>query len=289
MRSGLTTSIIVHTIIFALLAVGLPAWTSKRSYEAQIVTVEILPISELTNVKPKQAKATPEPNKEVITKNEPKISRPEPTQKPEDTIKVEPLPKPAVKPVEKKESLKVKPEDKPTPKPEVKKPDEEKKPKPQAAEDDFAAVIKSVEEGRKKEEDKEKDKETEENFDEAVDFLSNAKESQYKEGVPMSISDKDAIRQQIMNNWSLDGGAKEIQNMVVTIRLSVQPDGTISKSEIVNQSKYNSDTFFRAMADSAMRAIIKSSPLQNLPADKYDVKDGWRELEINFDPREMVY
>ncbi len=291
MRPGLKTSLILHACIFLLLFLGLPVFNRDRSYEDQVVTVEILPISELTNVKPKQAKKE-EPKKEAITQNAPKISKPEPVQKPEEIIKVDPLPKPVIKKEEPKESLKVKPAEKPQPqpKPEEKKPEPKKEEKKtEVKQDDFAAVIKSVEEGSKKEDEKEKDKKIEESFDEAVDFLSNAKESQYKEGVPLSISEKDAIRQQIMKNWTVPSGAKDVQNTVVTLHLNVQPDGKIGKVEIKDTSRYKSDAFFRAMADSAMRAVHKSSPLQNLPADKYDVKDGWREIEVNFDPSEMVY
>lgn len=290
MRAGLKTSLIVHACVFILLFFGLPTFNRDRSYEAQVVTVEILPISEITNVQPKQAKPKVVEKKETITKTPPKISKPDPAKKQPNNVKVEPLPKPIVKKEEpKKESIKIKQEDKPKPKPEEKQPEEKKEEKPKASEDDFAAVIKSIEEGNKQDDEKEKDKEEKVDFDEAVDFLSNAKESQYKEGVPLSISEKDAIRQQIMKNWTVPSGAKDVQNTVVTIHLNIQPDGTVSKTEIVNQARYNSDSFFRAMADSAMRAIYKSSPLQNLPADKYDVKDGWREIEINFDPREMVY
>lgn len=289
MRPGLKTSIIVHLCVFLLLFFGLPTFNSDRSYEAQVVTVEVLPISELTNVKPKQA-APKVPEKKEPTKTLPKISKPEPKHKPEpQKVKVENLPKPTEKKEEpKKEAIKIKKEEKL--KPEEKKPEEKKEQKKEkSSEDDFAAVIKSVEEGHKQPEEKEDNKEEEVNFDQAVDFLSNAKDSQYKEGIPLSISEKDAIRQQIMKNWTVPSGAKDVQNTVVTIRLNVQPDGTISKSEIENKARYNSDPFFRAMADSAIRAVYKSSPLQNLPAEKYDVKDGWRELEINFDPREMVY
>lgn len=289
LRSGLKTSLILHASIFILLFVGLPVFKSKRNYEDQVVTIEILPISEITNVKPKQAKPQSDPKQEVLAKTAPKISMAEPQKKPEDQVKIEPLTKPIIKPEPKKEALKVKPENKPKPKDEEKKTEEKQKDKPKVSEDAFAAAIKSVEEFKEKDEKKNDKTEEKVDFSEVEDFLSNAKESQYKEGLPMSVNEKDAIRQQIMKNWTVPSGAKDIQNIVATLHLNVQPDGTVSKVEIVNQSKYNSDPSFRAMADSAMRAVYKSSPLQNLPADKYDVKDGWRELEINFDPREMVY
>lgn len=289
MRPGLKTSLIMHTVAFIMLFAGLPVFKSKRNYEEQVVTVEILPVSEITNVKPKTAKPKTDPNKEVITKTAPKISLNEPQKKPKDDVKVESLPKPALKPEEKKEALKAKPEDKPKPKPEEKKPEDKKKDKQAIPDDAFAAALKSIEEFQEKDDKKQDKPEEKVDFSAVEDFLSTAKESQYKEGLPMSVNEKDAIRQQIMQNWTVPSGAKDIQNIVATLHLNVQPDGTISKVEITDQSRYNTDPSFRAMADSAVRAVYKSSPLKNLPAEKYDVKDGWRELEINFDPSEMVY
>ena len=39
------------------------------------------------------------------------------------------------------------------------------------------------------------------------------------------------------------------------------------------------------LAESARRAVQVCSPLQNLPVEKYE---QWRELTINFDPKEML-
>ncbi len=105
---------------------------------------------------------------------------------------------------------------------------------------------------------------------------------------PLSINEKDSIRQQFMKNWKIPFGSSDRQNSVVTISVKLQPDGTVSKSEIVNQARYNEDKEFHKLADSALLAVNKSSPLLGLPANKYDIKGGWKELEINFDPREMV-
>ncbi len=289
MRPGLKSSIALHTCIFLLIFLGLPVFTAKRSYEDQVITVEVLPVSALTNVKPKQAKPKTNPiKKEVITKEAPKISVQE--KKLQEQVKTEPLPAPVIKKEEKKETIKPEEPEKIKPKQEKKKQETKKEDKPKVSDDAFASVLKSVEEFRETEQDKKENKEEEKvDFSQVQDFLSNAKESQYKEGVPLSLSEKDAIRQQIMKNWTVPAGAKDIQNTIVVLKINVQPDGTISKVEIKDQSRYNSDNFFRAIADSATRAVYKSSPLQNLPPDKYDVKDGWQELEINFDPRDMVY
>ena len=36
---------------------------------------------------------------------------------------------------------------------------------------------------------------------------------------------------------------------------------------------------------SALRAVMRSSPFKNLPADKYD---SWSEVVVNFDPSELL-
>ena len=61
----------------------------------------------------------------------------------------------------------------------------------------------------------------------------------------------------------------------------------VKTAEIVSEmkSRYLSDGAFKAAADSAIRAVHKSSPLKNLPADKYG---SWKEFEINFDPKDLL-
>jgi hypothetical protein len=49
--------------------------------------------------------------------------------------------------------------------------------------------------------------------------------------------------------------------------------------------RYNSDTFYRAAADSAVRATHECSPLKNLPPDKYG---SWKEMELTFNPADML-
>ena len=51
--------------------------------------------------------------------------------------------------------------------------------------------------------------------------------------------------------------------------------------------RYSTDSRYRAFVDSTIRAVKASSPLKGLPAEKYDVRDGWRDVEINFSLKEM--
>ena len=64
----------------------------------------------------------------------------------------------------------------------------------------------------------------------------------------------------------------------------MNPDRSVRDARIINQLRYNTDSFYRAAADSAMRAIFKCSPL-DLPPKKYDL---WKTITVTFDPRTML-
>ncbi|NBO19672.1 MAG: energy transducer TonB, partial [Proteobacteria bacterium] len=49
--------------------------------------------------------------------------------------------------------------------------------------------------------------------------------------------------------------------------------------------KYQSDPFYRAAADAAVRAVQRCSPLTGLPSDKYET---WKQMELRFDPKYML-
>jgi len=101
----------------------------------------------------------------------------------------------------------------------------------------------------------------------------------------LSMSEKDAIRQQIQGCWHFDAGARDARNLRVLVRFSLNPDGSVRGTpEIVDRARMG-DPYFRAFAESAVRAVQKCSPLKDLPPRKYD---AWRDVELNFDPREML-
>lgn len=104
-------------------------------------------------------------------------------------------------------------------------------------------------------------------------------------GERMSISEQDALRAQLERCWHVPIGARDAENLVVAVRLVVNPDRTVREARIVDQSRYNRDSFFRAAADSALRAVRnpKCSPLA-VPPDKYE---QWRVVTVTFDPKGM--
>ncbi len=70
------------------------------------------------------------------------------------------------------------------------------------------------------------------------------------------------------------------------MRILLKPDGSLIRVDILDRDRlYARGTFYRAAADSARRAVFNCMPLRNLPPEKYD---DWRELTLNFNPREMI-
>ena len=130
-------------------------------------------------------------------------------------------------------------------------------------------------------------KSTEEKKEEKDDTKKLSKSSKFDPGKELSISDKDLIKSQIAKCWTVPAGARDAASIKVLVKVIIEKDGTVQATELLDKVKYSSgDNFYRAAADSAIRAVKKCSPLKNLPQDKYD---SWKELELNFDPKEMIY
>ena len=66
----------------------------------------------------------------------------------------------------------------------------------------------------------------------------------------------------------------------VEIKIKASPNGTVLNAEIINKELYTKDKNFKIIADSAIKAVNKCSPLP-LPKDKYDL---WKTLIFNFIP-----
>ncbi|RMD64012.1 MAG: hypothetical protein D6826_03515, partial [Alphaproteobacteria bacterium] len=92
-----------------------------------------------------------------------------------------------------------------------------------------------------------------------------------------------AIQQQLSRCWRLDPGARQAEDLVVEVRVWLNPDGSVAKFAVVDVVRMMQDGYFRSAADNAKRAIYQCSPFR-LPPKKYDV---WRELTLRFNPREM--
>ncbi|GBD43948.1 hypothetical protein HRbin40_01431 [bacterium HR40] len=88
------------------------------------------------------------------------------------------------------------------------------------------------------------------------------------------------IEEQIYRCWIVPVGASDLSGARVVLRFSLAPDGTVRSMDVVDRERFARDPVFRAVAESAIRAVQRCSPLR-LPADQYA---WWRDIEMNFDP-----
>ena len=73
---------------------------------------------------------------------------------------------------------------------------------------------------------------------------------------------------------------------ICLIKLNLKNDGTIMKSEILDHERMNrpGQRFYKILAESALRAVKLCQPLR-VPSTGYE---RWKELQLNFDAREML-
>ena len=102
----------------------------------------------------------------------------------------------------------------------------------------------------------------------------------------LTLSEEDALKAQIFGCWSIPLGLPYNENLLVRIKLKLKPDGSVIKTEILDHARMNKpgQGFFKVLAESALRAIRLCQPLR-VPTTGYE---RWKDLQLNFDAREML-
>ena len=92
------------------------------------------------------------------------------------------------------------------------------------------------------------------------------------------------IEGQLRRCWEAPLAAQSASNPPIpTVKLKLNQDGSLAaEPAVLNNS---GDTLFRATADSAMRATRRCAPLK-IPAQFAPYYQDWKDLVVNFDPRE---
>lgn len=276
MRNGTILSGLFHMAVFSVMVFGLP--TFREPPADTVVPVELVILED-------QPEEKPEPDQKPETAAEQPATEPEaprqtaalppaaPTPKPEPLP--EPVPPPTAKPEPEPEEEKVvKPPLTPRrrPEPKIAEPKEtQEEPKPDV--DALASILRNVE--RLKDNPAPRQQE----MAKAPTEGPQARQVSAFERNEMAR----AIQQQLRRCWRLDPGAMEAEDMVIEIRVLLNPDGSVRQTVIVDVARMVQDGYFRSAAENAKRAIDVCSPFQ-LPPRKYDT---WRELTLRFNPREM--
>ncbi len=118
-----------------------------------------------------------------------------------------------------------------------------------------------------------------------IDNISQSQDSSMNFS-KLTLSEEDALKAQIFGCWSIPLGLPYNENLLVRIKLKLKPDGSLIKSEILDHARMNmpGQNFYKVLAESALRAVQLCQPLK-VPTSGYE---RWKELQLNFDAREML-
>lgn len=311
MKNSLYKSLALHVAVFVIFIIDVPLlWRRDMVLDQVPIIVDLndVKISEMTNLPPKAKMG--EENKEAsrikrkvednFTKDEAKPdntpeakpSKPEdkqaavedkPTEVKQDFL-VAPQPKKPKAPVPPK---KPKPQPK---KPEPKKPEPKKTAKPEKGQPKLANPLKSLLASVDALEKNIGETDTTATIKEGTQVNNMGVEggiggSYFSE---LSITEADAIAGRLRQCWNLDPGAMGIKDMIIEIRAYLNQDGSVRKVDILDSGRYNSDTHFRSIADSARRAVFICAPY-SIFAQKYPEKyDMWKTMLLRFNPLDGV-
>jgi len=105
-------------------------------------------------------------------------------------------------------------------------------------------------------------------------------------GAKLSQSEIDAVRGQISGNWTVVSGLAGANEVQLQVRVQLDQGGNVvGEPEVIATG--GPDSTRQALKSSVYRAVMKSSPLKNLPADKYEGENGWNEMVLNFDASDL--
>ena len=267
MTRSILISSVLHLILIMITAMSLPFLAKKPINLPPIVSVELIQISDKTNIPfaPKAQKII-----EKIKEKEKKLVSEQAPPKKVKKIKPESIPMPDenIKKIKKVEEDKQNPEKIDN---EVKQVSEFEK-KELFDPNSIAALI-----DKSKVESAETLKKTDKITQDQDRNIENS---------GLSLSEEDALKAQIFGCWSIPLGLPYNEDLLVRIKLELKPDGSVISSEILDHARMNKpgQGFYKVLAESALRAIKLCQPLR-VPSTGYE---RWKDLQLNFDAREML-
>jgi hypothetical protein len=308
MRYGAIISGLLHVGILILVIIGLPGILQSERVEMVPISVEVVSIEELSKLQEKKTPPKPKAKKPPPKKPDPpkpskKPPPPPPTKKPPPPEPRKPEPKPPEpKPPEVKPEPVPKPKPKadPAPKPKAKPalpkkpetqvavktppaPKPKRKPKPPPPKpDEFQSLLKNLAKDKRAAEKARADAPAK-----VVEQVEDKPKRSALQARMMAASLAQSVNRQVTPCWSIPAGAKDAANMSVAIRIRLNADGTfVAAPKIEDTRRLGSDTSFRAVAESALRALRdqRCAPLK-LPYDQYDL---WKDIIFTFDPKEAL-
>jgi outer membrane biosynthesis protein TonB len=321
MRAGLTVSIIGHVAILGFGLIAFPQGASLQAPDIEALPVDLVTQADVTDLlkgnknseivpkenpqpkptvqaespappaekpAPKPVEATPPPAPAPAPAPEPEPPRPEPP-KPEPKPEPEPpkpaevaaLPEPEATippaPAVPVEPAKPRPrptppkpvEKKPEPKPEVAQPEK----KPEFNPDDIAALLN-------------KQTPTGGGDPEPATAPQTLGSINGHENASMTQSEIDALKAKLYRCWNPPVAVREATTLVVAVRITLLPDGSLSGEPQIVGIARASDPLAQVAAEAAIRAVVQCAPFGDiLRPENYAL---WNQIDFFFDPAKLI-
>lgn len=287
MRIGLVLSLLAHVAIVMAAVVTLPSMF-EASDEFQMVPIEILELGDETNVRAAAPDIAEQPEPEPVKEEEPRFAE----APPPPPAMNEPVDKDAMPALDKRVDPRPKPEARKTP---ARKTMPRRKPKPPAPKNKDEldlGELQALLDKAPKEEPKPRAQPTEDALDSLDDFLAEDEENLPRRAIGLgdglTVSEVDALRQEMQKCWRPPTGAANPEELVVELRIFLSEDGSLVRAPRIEKSgtsTFGKNSFTMAAEEAARRAVVMCAPYDFLPSDKYD---RWKEVTITFDPASMI-
>jgi hypothetical protein len=307
MPGGIAMSAVMHIGILVAIIIGLPSFFHPPIPQEQPIAVELVTIAPETlathpnpnlpkpNAKPDvplnvapAPKPLPKPEPPLPTPAAPPSAAPPPAPAPSPTPPAQdltvPPPPPLPRPAETQAPPPPPPKPEPKPKP-APKPNQVAAAQPPDAKQPDAAAFDSLLKNLTKIPAAPTEVNQPPRQQRVVAAAPPSSQPRAPLGTQLTASEIDLVREQLARCWNINAGARDAKELVVEIRAAVNPDGTVTRAEIVDQARAASDPLFRAAAESARRAFFnpQCTPLK-LPPDKYAT---WKDLVVDFSPKDI--
>lgn len=273
-------SAVLHIVMFGLATFGIPYIASKPEPIEMAITVELVDIGDVPQTLPDDASEEPP----VPTQRKPVYSDsdsvPDLISPRKPDVKVEDIPEPPKPEEPKPDVTKIKEPPKPVNKPRKPKPPEPAKMETQEQassepEKSFTSLLKSL-----------TPDEVEPSPNIQADDQQSSNQQQGQVSAVMTMGELDALNRGVQPCWNVNAGGRNAEDLIVTLRVFVNPDLRVRNVQIEDQIRYSTDTHFRAAAEAARRALLNPNCSQlNLPPEKYE---QWKEFRYVFDPSQML-
>ena len=296
MRGSLTISAIVHLAVLGMCLVAFAAQPleAPATPAMTVNTISVKDFTELTkgvkdtpklkvdDIKPVADKIdTPKPVDEVA----PKVADNKPEIKTDTSAKQQPKPDPKPDPKPADKPAKAKPPDyKPDKIADLLKKDAAKQPKP----DDKASPDTPPRDSPKFNADQVAallDKRDPQRQMAAAETLNSQPTLGASSGTAaqLSQSEIDALRARISSCWSPPAGINASSKIYVVLRVLFKQDASMSREPVLVEA--TASPLGPALAESAKRALLLCQPFTMLKPEHYD---QWKDLELKFDPQELL-